>query len=66
MSNFLIEDEDIKIKKFEKNNIQDFKKFSPYEDILLTDYNLCFLTESEIKNWEKKIKSKKNNYFAIF
>ena len=24
------------------------------------------MTESEIKNWEKKVKSKRNNYFAIF
>ncbi|WP_288980570.1 GNAT family N-acetyltransferase [uncultured Parvimonas sp.] len=66
MDNFLIEDEDIKIKKFEKSDLKSFKNFSPYEDILLTDYNLCFLTDSEIKNWEKRIKSKKNNYFAIF
>ena len=60
MDNFLIEDDDIKIKKFEKSYFKYFKNFSPYDDILLTDYNLCFLTESEI------IKSKKNNYFAIF
>lgn len=66
MDNFLIEDDDIKIKKFEKSYFKYFKNFSPYDDILLTDYNLCFLTESEIKNWEKRIKSKKNNYFAIF
>lgn len=66
MDNFLIEDDDIKIKKFEKNDLKNFKNFSPYDDILLTDYNLCFLKESEIKKWEKKIKSKKNNYFAIF
>ncbi|WP_311525691.1 GNAT family N-acetyltransferase [uncultured Parvimonas sp.] len=66
MDNFLIEDEDIKIKKFEKSDLKSFKNFSPYEDILLTDYNLCFLTDSEIKNWEKRIKSKKNNYFACF
>ena len=56
MDNFLIEDEDIKIKKFEKSDLKSFKNFSPYEDILLTDYNLCFLTDSEIKNWEKMIK----------
>ena len=62
MDNFLIEDDDIKIKKFEKNDLKNFKNFSPYDDILLTDYNLCFLKESEIKKWEKKIKSKKNNY----
>lgn len=49
-----------------KSDLSGFKNFSPYDDILLTDYNLCFLTESEIKNWEKKIKSKKNKYFAIF
>jgi hypothetical protein len=66
MDNFLIEDDDIKIKKFEKNDLKNFKNFSPYDDILLTDYNLCFLKESEIKKWEKKIKSKKNNYFVIF
>ena len=66
MDNFLIEDGDIKIKKFEKNYLKSFKNFSPYDDILLTDYNLCFLTESDLKNWEKKIKSKKNNYFAVF
>lgn len=66
MDNFLIEDDDIKIKKFEKNDLNNFKNFSPYDDILLTDYNLCFLKESEIKKWEKKIKSKKNNYFVIF
>lgn len=66
MDNFLIEDDDIKIKKFEKNDLKNFKNFSAYDDILLTDYNLCFLKESEIKKWEKKIKSKKNNYFAIF
>ena len=66
MDNFLIEDDDIKIKKFEKSYFKYFKNFSPYDDILLTDYNLCFLTESEIKNWEKRIKSKKNNYFAVF
>jgi hypothetical protein len=66
MDNFLIEDDDIKIKKFEKNDLKNFKNFSPYDDILLTDYNLCFLKESEIKKWEKKIKSKKNHYFAVF
>ena len=66
MDNFLIEDDDIKIKKFEKNDLKNFKNFSPYDDILLTDYNLCFLKESEIKKWEKKIKSKKNYYFAVF
>lgn len=66
MDNFLIEDDDIKIKKFEKNDLKNFKNFSAYDDILLTDYNLCFLKESEIKKWEKKIKSKKNNYFVIF
>lgn len=66
MDNFLIEDDDIKIKKFEKNDLKNFKNFSPYDDILLTDYNLCFLKEYEIKKWEKKIKSKKNNYFVIF
>ena len=66
MDNFLIEDDDIKIKKFEKNDLKNFKNFSPYDDILLTDYNLCFLKESEIKKWEKKIKSKKNNSFVIF
>ncbi len=66
MHNFLIEDGEIKIRKFEKSDLSGFKNFSPYDDILLTDYNLCFLTESEIKNWEKKIKSKKNKYFAIF
>lgn len=66
MDNFLIEDDNIKIKKFEKNDLNNFKNFSPYDDILLTDYNLCFLKESEIKKWEKKIKSKKNNYFVIF
>ena len=66
MDNFLIEDDDIKIKKFEKNDLNNFKNFSPYDDILLTDYNLCFLKESEIKKWEKKIKSKKNYYFAVF
>ena len=66
MDNFLIEDDDIKIKKFEKNDLKNFKNFSAYDDILLTDYNLCFLKESEIKKWEKKIKSKKNHYFAIF
>lgn len=66
MDNFLIEDDDIKIKKFEKNDLKNFKNFSAYDDILLTDYNLCFLKESEIKKWEKKIKSKKNYYFAIF
>ena len=66
MDNFLIEDDDIKIKKFEKNDLNNFKNFSPYDDILLSDYNLCFLKESEIKKWEKKIKSKKNNYFVIF
>ena len=49
MDNFLIEDDDIKIKKFEKNDLNNFKNFSPYDDILLTDYNLCFLKESEIK-----------------
>ena len=37
MDNFLIEDEDIKIKKFEKSYFKNFKKFSPYDDILLTD-----------------------------
>lgn len=66
MDNFLIEDDDIKIKKFEKNDLKNFKNFSAYDDILLTDYNLCFLKESEIKKWEKKIKSKKNYYFAVF
>ena len=66
MDNFLIEDDDIKIKKFEKNDLKNFKNFSAYDDILLTDYNLCFLKESEIKKWEKKIKSKKNHYFAVF
>lgn len=66
MDNFLIEDDDIKIKKFEKNDLKNFKNFSAYDDILLTDYNLCFLKESEIKKWEKKIKSKKNYYFALF
>lgn len=66
MDNFLMEDDEIKIKKFEKNHLKSFKNFSPYDDILLTDYNLCFLNETDLKNWEKKIKSKKNNYFAIF
>ena len=66
MDNFLIEDDDIKIKKFEKNDLKNFKNFSAYDDILLTDYNLCFLKDSEIKKWEKKIKSKKNYYFAVF
>ena len=34
MDNFLIEDDDIKIKKFEKSYFKYFKNFSPYDDII--------------------------------
>lgn len=57
---------DISIKKFLKEDLKNFKNFTPYDDILFTDYNLCFLTEKEIKNFEKKINSKKNKFFSIF
>lgn len=66
MCNFLKSDKDIYIKNFLKEDLEKFKNFTPYDDILLTDYNLCFLTKREIKNFEKMIKSKKNKFFSVF
>lgn len=66
MCNFLKSDRDISIRHFLKEDLEKFKNFTPYKDILLTDYNLCFLTKREIKNFEKMIKSKKNKFFSVF
>ena len=54
MDNIILIDE-LKIRKFIDDDLKGFKKFTPYDDILLTDYNLSFLTERELKNWKKKI-----------
>lgn len=64
MDNIILIDE-LKIRKFIDDDLKGFKKFTPYDDILLTDYNLSFLTERELKNWKKKINSPSNSYYAV-
>lgn len=65
MSDALTSDDEISIRNFLKKDLESFKNFTPYDDILLTDYNLCFLSEKELKKWEKMIKNSKHHYFAI-
>lgn len=66
MLDFFVEDGEIKIKKFEISYLKYFKDFSPYDDIFLTDYNLCFLSETDIKKWKKNLNSNRSKYFSIF
>lgn len=65
MFNSFIENDIIAIGEFTKDNLEFFKNFTPYSDILLTDYNLCFLDKFEFKQWLGNIKNKKNKYFSI-
>ena len=62
----ILKSDNIYIKDFLLEDLKSFKNFTAYEDILFTDYNLCFLSEREIKNFKKMIKSKKNKFFSIF
>lgn len=65
MFNFLVENEVIAIRDFLKSDLDEFKKFTPYENLLLSDYNLCFLDSADLKFWISNIKNRKNRYFAI-
>lgn len=56
----------LEIREFLVEDLKLFKNFSPYDDILLTDYNLCFLNQKELLKWKKMILNKKNNFFSIF
>lgn len=62
----ILKSDNIYIKDFLLEDLKSFKNFTAYEDIFFTDYNLCFLSEREIKNFKKMIKSKKNKFFSIF
>ena len=52
----ILKSDNIYIKDFLLEDLKSFKNFTAYEDILFTDYNLCFLSEREIKNFKKMIK----------
>lgn len=60
-----IENEVISLGEFTKEDLEFFKNFTPYRDVLLTDYNLCFLDNFEFKRWLRNIYNRKNKYFSI-
>lgn len=65
MSSFFVEDEIISIGKFNILDLEKFSLFTPHNNILLNDYNLCFLDKNDKRQWAGSIKNKKNKYFSV-